>query len=65
MEEIGVDDGRVLEALGDRVEEQKLQIFGFNIKNACARLGQTFILINRRSSLVDLALFTPQNLHYC
>lgn len=55
----------ILEALEQRVEEQKLQIFGFNIKNACSRLGQNFILINRRAILVDVMLVTPENIFYC
>lgn len=65
VEEIPTEDAMILEALEQRVEEQKLQIFGFNIKNACSRLGQNFILINRRAILVDVMLVTPENIFYC
>jgi hypothetical protein len=54
-----------LSAFEKRKERENLQIFGYNLKNACSRLGQCFMMINRRGVLIDILLVTPENIFYC
>jgi hypothetical protein len=65
VEEINSEDPLILSAFEQRKEQENLQIFSYNLKNACSRLGQSFMLINRRGVLIDLALITPENIFYC
>lgn len=45
--------------------DNKIRIFNSNIKNACFRLGNSFLFLNRRSSLIDMLLIDMNNVIYC
>ena len=55
-DEIRSDDPKILEALEEQRKKIDITIFSTNLKNSCARLGQTFLFINRRTSLIDIML---------
>ena len=42
-----------------------LKIFNVNLKNGCSRLGNKFLFMNKRLSLIDLLLIDPENVFYC
>ena len=64
-EDIHYENPRLREANEGYVEEMRIKIFLYNIRNACARLGNTFLLVNVRNKMEDMMLVTLDNVFYC
>lgn len=64
-EDIHYDNAKLKEANEGYLEEMRIKIFLYNIRNACARLGNTFLLVNVRNKMEDMMLVTLDNIFYC
>lgn len=42
-----------------------MNIFTYNMRNACARLGNNFLIVNTRNRFQDMLLVTLENMFYC
>ena len=47
------------------MHQKNLTVFNANLKNSGFRLGNSWIIINKRSSTLDLLYVTPESIIYC
>ena len=59
------EDPKIEEAYEGKINSVNMDIFTYNIRNACARLGNTFLLVNTRNKVQDMLLITLENAFYC
>ena len=64
-EDFHFQDPRLEEAQQHLISESRMNTFAYNIRNACARLGNTFLLVNMRNKVEDMLLVTLDNIFYC